>query len=254
VGSVLPVPLVVLVTDSLGRAVIDQTVEFTVQSGGGQVSLASVQTGSDGRASASWTLGPSAGLQQVRAQAVGGGAPTTLLIIFSATAVSGSGSLIAAVSGDDQTAPVNSALADSLVVKVSDGNGNPVSGITINWAAVGGGSVDPAAVITGTNGRAATARVLGPTSGQQSAQATGTGLAGSPVTFVHTAIPSNPTTLAAVSGTGQSPSAPPARPTCRPGSLCKAATISPPSWARRWRVRWRCGSRTTTTTRWRTSR
>jgi len=202
-GSVLPLPLVVLVTDSLDRPVIDQTVDFSVQTGGGSVSPASVTTGSDGRASASWTLGPSAGLQQVRAQAVGGGAPTTLLVAFSATAVSGSGSLIAAVSGNDQTAPVNSALADSLVVKVSDGNGNPVSGITIDWTAVGGGTVSPATVVTGTNGRAATARVLGPTSGPQSAQASGAGLAGSPVTFVHTAIPSIPTTLAAVSGSGQ---------------------------------------------------
>jgi hypothetical protein len=203
VGSALPLPLVVLVTDSLDRAVVDQTVEFSVQTGGGQITPASVTTGSDGRASATWTLGPGAGLQQVRAQAVGGGAPATLLVAFSATAISGSGSLIAAVSGNDQTAPVNSALADSLIVKVSDGNGNPVSGVTINWAAVGGGSVDPATVVTGTNGRAATARVLGPTSGQQSAQASGADLAGSPVTFAHTAIPSNPTTLAAVSGNGQ---------------------------------------------------
>jgi adhesin/invasin len=202
-GSLLPLPLVVLVTDELGRAVIDQTVEFTVQSGGGQVSLASVTTGSDGRASTEWTLGPSAGAQQVQAQAVGGGAPVTLVLTFSATAVSGSGSLIAAVSGNDQSAPVNSALADSLVVKVSDGNGNPVSGITIQWTAVGGGSVSPATVVTGSDGRAATARVLGPASGQQSAQAAGADLAGSPVTFVQTAIPSNPTTLAAVSGNGQ---------------------------------------------------
>ena len=202
-GSALPLPLVVKVTDELGRAVVDQTVEFTVQSGGGQVSPASVTTGADGRASATWTLGPNAGAQQVQAQAVGGGAPATLVLAFNATAVSGSGSLIAAVSGDDQSAPVNSALADSLVVKVSDGNNNPVSGITIQWTAVGGGTVSPTTVVTGSDGRAATARVLGPTSGAQSAQAAGDGLAGSPVTFVQTALPSNPTTLTEVSGNGQ---------------------------------------------------
>ncbi len=203
VGTVLPLPLVVKVTDELGRAVVDQSVQFTVQSGGGQVAPGSVTTGSEGRASATWTLGPNAGAQQVQAQAVGGGAPADLAVSFSATAISGSGTLIAAASGDDQSAPVNSALSDSLVVKVSDSNNNPVGGITIQWTAVGGGSVSPETVVTGADGLAATARVLGPTSGQQSAQASSDGLAGSPVTFVHTAVASNPTTLTEVSGNGQ---------------------------------------------------
>jgi adhesin/invasin len=203
VGSVLPLPLVVKVTDKLGRAVASQNVTFTIESGGGQVSPASATTGADGRASATWTLGPDAGNQAVQAQAVGGGAPDNLVQTFTAMAVAGSGQLIAAVSGNEQNAAVNSALADSLVVKVSDGSNNPVSGITVQWTAVGGGSVSPETVVTGTDGRAATARVLGPTSGQQSAQAAADGLAGSPVTFVHTALASNPTTLTIVSGSGQ---------------------------------------------------
>jgi hypothetical protein len=203
VGSALPLPLVVKVTDELGRAVVNQNVTFTVQSGAGQVSPGSMATGSDGRASTTWTLGPNAGAQGVQAQAVGGGAPDNLVVAFGATAVAGSGSLIAAVSGNDQSAPVNSALTDSLVVKVSDGSNNPVSGITVQWTAVGGGSVSPETVVTGADGRAATARVLGPVAGQQSAQAAADGLAGSPVTFVHTALASNPTTLTKVSGDGQ---------------------------------------------------
>lgn len=203
-GSALPLPLVVKVTDVLGRPVPSQNVEFTVETGGGQVSPASMTTGADGRASTTWTLGPSAGAQQVMAQAVGGQAPDNLVFAFGATAIAGSGSLIAAVSGDDQTAPVNSALADSLVVKVSDGSGNPVSGITVQWTAQSGGSVSPGTVVTGNDGLAATARVLGPTSGQQTAQASVDGLAGSPVTFVQTAVASNPTTLVEVSGNNQS--------------------------------------------------
>ena len=144
VGSALPLPLIVKVTDELGRPVVNQNVTFTVESGGGQVAPGSSATGSDGRASATWTLGPDAGAQQVQAQAVGGGAPDNLVVAFGATAVAGSGSLIAAVSGNDQSAAVNSALPDSLVVKVSDGSNNPVSGITVQWTAVGGGSVSPA--------------------------------------------------------------------------------------------------------------
>ena len=202
-GSALPLPLVVKVTDGLGRAVVGQGVTFTVTGGGGGVAPASVETDTAGRASSTWTLGPDAGPQGVEARAVGGGAPADLLKTFTATAVAGSGSLIAAVSGDDQSAPVNSALADSLVVKVSDGNGNPVGGITITWTAQNGGSISPATVVTDDNGLAAAALVLGPTAGQQSAQAAGDALAGSPVTFVQTAVASNPTALTLESGDAQ---------------------------------------------------
>jgi adhesin/invasin len=204
VGTALPQPLVAKVTDELGRPVANQSVAFTIVDGGGQVSAATVQTGDSGRASITWTLGPNAGDQHVQAQVTGPGIPDNLVLTFKATAIAGSGSLIAAVSGDDQTAPVNSALADSLIIRVSDASNNPVQGITIQWTAVGGGSVSPETVVTGSDGRAAAARVLGPTAGQQSAQATGDGLAGSPVTFVHTAVASNPTTLTEVSGNNQS--------------------------------------------------
>ncbi len=202
-GSALPLPLIVKVTDDLDRPVPGQGVDFTVTSGGGGVSLASVETGSDGRASVTWTLGASAGAQAVQAKVVGAGVPDDLTFDFSATAVAGSGSLIAAVSGDDQSAPVNSSLPDSLVVRVSDGNGNPVSGISITWSVQGGGSISPETVVTDDGGRAAAQRVLGPAAGQQTAQAAGDGLAGSPVTFVQTAVASNPTALTLVSGDAQ---------------------------------------------------
>lgn len=200
-GSTLPLPLVVKVTDQLDRAAANQGVDFTVQSGGGQLSSAHVMTDTAGRASATWTLGPGAGSQQVRATVVGALALTQS---FSAVAVAGSGSLIAAVRGDDQSAAVNSALGDSLVIRASDGNGNPVAGVSIEWTVQGGGSIDPATVVTGQDGRAGAARILGPSAGQRSARAAAAGLAGSPVTFVQTALPSNPTVLAEVSGNGQS--------------------------------------------------
>ena len=202
-GTALPLPIVVKVTDELGRPVSGQNVEYTVTGGGGQVSPGAMQTGADGRASTTWTLGPNAGDQTVQAKAVGGGAPDDLTQAFSATAIAGSGTLIAAVSGDDQTAPVNSALSNPLVVRVSDGNGNPVSGITIQWTVQNGGSITPETSVTGDDGLASASRVLGPTAGQQTAQASGDALTGSPVTFVQTAVASNPTTLTEVSGNGQ---------------------------------------------------
>ena len=68
-GAVLPLPVVVRLTDELGRPVVVQPVEFTVTLGGGSVSPGSSQTDSEGRASATWTLGSAAGPQGLEARA-----------------------------------------------------------------------------------------------------------------------------------------------------------------------------------------
>ncbi len=203
-GTALALPLVVKITDGIGRPVGGQPVEFTVQAGGGEMNPVSLETDADGRASAAWTLGAAAGTQEVEARAVGPGAPDNLALTFTATAVAGSGSLLTAVSGDDQSVSVNSVLPESLVVRASDGAGNPVGGVTVVWTVQGGGSISPETVVTGDDGQAAALRVLGGTAGQQIAQATADGLAGSPLTFVHTALASSPSALNRVSGDNQS--------------------------------------------------
>ena len=124
-----------------------------------------------------------------------------LLVNFSASAVSGVGALLELVSGNNQVAAVGSALADSLVVRVTDDLGNPVAGVEVQWAAVGGGSISPASVSSGADGTAAAERVLGNASGPQTAEASSVGLAS--VTFTQTAEPANPTSLVLWSGDGQ---------------------------------------------------
>ena len=200
-GATLGAPLVIRVADALGRSVQGQTVVFTVQTGGGSVDPVSVRTGSDGRASVTWTLGAAAGQQQVQAMAQGDGAPANLSVAFTATALTGAGAALEIVQGDNQTAPVGSAPADSLVVRGVDAFGNPVSGIEVHWTVDGGGSISPASVTTGADGLAAAQRVLGNTAGTQTAQAAADGIAG--VTFTSTAVPANPTVLRLVSGDGQ---------------------------------------------------
>ena len=54
----------------------------------------------------------------------------------------------------------------------------------VAWAATGGGSVSPASVPTGADGRAAAHRVLGTTFGAYGTTATVAGLSGSPMVFV----------------------------------------------------------------------
>ena len=201
-GSVLPLAVVVKVLDSRDRPVANQDVTFTIGSGGGSVAPTTVKSSAAGEAAANWTLGPNAGSHLLRAQTPRGGSGT-LEVTVRATADPGSGSVLVEVDGDEQTGPVNSALADSLVVKTTDALGNPVAGVEVTWSVSGGGSITPVTVITGANGLAAAERVLGPAAGPQSAQASVDLFTGSPVTFTHTAIPANPTVLVKISGDNQ---------------------------------------------------
>ena len=203
VGAALAQPVVVKVTDTRDRPVASQDVAFSITEGGGSVEPVTVKTDADGEAAAGWTLGPNAGDNRLRVQTARGGSGT-LEVTFQATALAGTGSVLVSAGGDDQVGPVNSALADSLVVKATDALGNPVANVEVTWTVSGGGSIEPVTIRTGNDGLAAAERVLGPTAGEQSAQASVDGFTNSPVTFTHTAVPANPTKLILVSGDGQS--------------------------------------------------
>jgi galactose oxidase-like protein/Big-like domain-containing protein len=95
---------------------------------------------------------------------------------------------IAMVGGSPQTGTAGQALPDPLVVLVTDKSGNAVPGVSVSWNAQGGGSVSKETVKTGSNGRASVQRTLGLTPGDQTTTAAVSGLDGSPVTFVATAV------------------------------------------------------------------
>lgn len=81
-GAALGKPLEVLVEDARGRAMAGIAVTWVVASGGGRITASSV-TATNGRASATWTLGPAAGTQTAQAVLAGAtGSPVT----FTATA------------------------------------------------------------------------------------------------------------------------------------------------------------------------
>ena len=187
VGAALAQPLVVRVLDSSSRPVQGQQVAFSVTSGGGSVAPASATTDASGQASATWTLGSTAGGQAAQARPTGNGAPDTLVASFTATASASGASAIAAVSGNNQTATAGSLLADSLIVRATDAAGNPVAGVAVQWTVSGGGSVSSASTVTGPDGRTGVRRTLGPGAGAQTTVATSGTLAGSPITFTSTA-------------------------------------------------------------------
>jgi plastocyanin len=108
--------------------------------------------------------------------------------------------VLAAVSGNGQSAEVGAAVADPLVVSVMQ-DGVPVTGTTVTWTVTaGGGSVTPATATTGSLGTASTTRTLGATAGTNAVEASATGVTGSPVAFTATgtAPPPPPPMLASV--------------------------------------------------------
>ena len=189
-GSALALPLEVEVRDDAGNPLAGHTVAFALESEapGARVDPESARSGSDGVASTSWVLGATTGTQSVVARIVRAAPAEPLEVRFSASVGAAGAAAIAVVSGADQLSPAGSRLANPLVVRVSDGFGNPVEGVAVEWSA-GSGSVDPASSVTASDGLAETSWTLGSSIGPQSVTASSAGLAGSPVTFGATALP-----------------------------------------------------------------
>ncbi len=100
------------------------------------------------------------------------------------------------LSGNGQTGSPSAALPLPIVLAVSDANGNPVSGTTVNFAIVtGGGSVAPTSSVSSASGLVQTVWTLGPGLGAQSISATSGTLNGSPATIIATAGVGGPTQL-----------------------------------------------------------
>lgn len=90
-----------------------------------------------------------------------------------------------------QTGSVAQAVASPPVVLVEDGYGNLKNGYAVAFSVTaGGGSVNPVSVVTGNAGTATAAWTLGATAGtaNNTLDATGAGLIGSPVVFSATAV------------------------------------------------------------------
>jgi adhesin/invasin len=188
----LPEALVVAVVDEAGNPVVGAAVTWVVTAGGGTLDPSTGTTDDNGNASTRWTLGPSAGANSAQAIVSGVGQAE-----FSATAAAGTASDIVIVSGDDQTAPAGSRLPAGLVVRVVDGDDNPVSGVPVTWSVEsGGGSVSPTSGATGTDGLATTAWTLGASTGRQRVEASAPG-AGS-VRFEATSTAGAPSVLGLV--------------------------------------------------------
>jgi Bacterial Ig-like domain (group 1). len=182
-------PLVVQVTDAFGNPIAG--VQITWSADAGSVSDQTTSTGSDGLTSVVRTLGTGAGVQHASASAAGlAGSPVTFTQIVSA----GAAATLEPVSGDGQAALVGTSVADPLVVRARDAQGNPVAGIAVAWViGSGGGSLSPQTSLTDDQGLASTRWTLGSGPGSNTATAVISGVG--TVEFSATGQPGTPPSL-----------------------------------------------------------
>jgi PKD repeat protein len=204
VGEPLADSLSFIVSDNRLRGVDRARIVFDVSAvPGAEIVPDTAETNAEGRAWVRMVLGTTIGEQTGQARVIvpdGTQAPSTN---FTVMAVSENANEITISSGDPQSGPAGSTLALPLVVQVTDAFGNPISNVPISWTALGGGSVSEASNLTDGDGKASVQRTLGPTAGTQTTEAASPGLAGSPVTFTHTATAGSAAGLSIVSGDGQ---------------------------------------------------
>lgn len=186
-GATLHRALSVRVVDDEGHPLAGYTVSFVVTSGGGEVEPGADVSGADGRASASWALGPSTAESQrveARVEASGG---TVLSAVFQATPQPGPAEVVAPVGETSFTGITGASLPVPLRVRVTDALGNPHPGGTVVWQVREGDGTLSNAAQTDADGVASATWTLGPLAAEpQRAEAR---FRGTVVAFTASALP-----------------------------------------------------------------
>lgn len=203
-GTAVATPPSMMVTDAAGFPVSGVSVTFAVTSGGGTVAGGSATTNSGGIASVgSWTLGTSVGLNSLSASTAGlDGSP----FVFSATAAIPAPTAMVVVAGNNQSGQPGGVLPVAPSVRVTDAEGAPAAGVTVQFAvASGGGSITGSSATTGSDGIATAGTwTLGSLGGANTLVATSPDLPGISVTFNASAGPPPPVKIEPSDGFAQS--------------------------------------------------
>jgi len=218
VGTMLPNLLKVKVLSETGANYPNYPVVFTVKSGEGKISSAAapspvttlkVLTDANGDAAVYLTLGAKPGANTVEAKLQG--LASIPVQLFTATGLIGPPSILAIVSGNNQSRSVGLALHDSLVVKVTDLQDNGITGHQVVFTLIDGTNafletpgVRTLTRYTNPSGRAAVKLTMGSAVGEiNTVRATATGLTPENVTFTATATEAIASRIEYVSGNNQ---------------------------------------------------
>ena len=134
-GAKLALPLVIQVSDAAGNALQGATVSWNVATAG-SATLSNVinTTDSTGKASAQVTLGTTAGTFKINVTSGSVSQSFTFTVLIPAAGLQ-------IVSGNNQSAQVNTPFASPLSVKVVDALGNPVAGAPVAFTVITGVAV-----------------------------------------------------------------------------------------------------------------
>jgi len=165
VGTSLPMPFMVQLTDAFKNILPGVAVNWQVASGA--MTLASASTTTDSRGLAATTGTPTqAGNITVVATAGSGSATFNVLATVPAAAIT-------ITSGNTQSAQINAPFGAPLVVQVNDVNGNPASFATVTFSVTSGSvALSAASVAADATGAASITVTAGPASGPVSIVAT----------------------------------------------------------------------------------
>jgi uncharacterized protein (TIGR03437 family) len=191
-GTTLAVALVVQVTDAGGNILVGAPVTWTVVTPGTATLSQEVKiTDSNGLASVIVTLGSVAGAVQVVATSGGVSATFNLASVIPSTGIQ-------KISGDGQSAVINTAFTSPLVVEALGSNGNGVAGAPVTFqVTAGSATITSPTGISGANGQVSTTVQAGASAGTVTITAT---TATFSVTFTLTVRLPGPANLAIVNG------------------------------------------------------
>ena len=165
VGTAVPIPPAVLVTDSAGTPLPDIPVTF-LAGGGATITGAEATTDTLGHAAVgSWTLGTTPGLYRLRASVDADGVRGNPAFI-EARAVPGPASEIVIVDGDNQRSEPRMPVPVSPKIQVRDSYANGIEGLSVSFRGSDGSVAFPSETETDADGFAVVDRwILGPTAG-----------------------------------------------------------------------------------------
>ncbi len=133
-GSILPKQLEIKVEDVHSNVVPGVTITFVDKKGLGTLNPASGVTNASGIVAINYQLPNTLGAYKIIASAVG----VTPTGTFTETATGDAPASLEVVSGNNQSASVNTALSQPLVVQVNDSGGNPITGVSVVFSAPSG--------------------------------------------------------------------------------------------------------------------